>query len=125
MNKNNKSLLPGLLVGLALGLTFTVLLADEENRNRVKKSFRKFKRYLGDTDIAQSYRMVKDELIYKLKNSEGKFKDISKDRFSDIVEDTIEELKDKLNIPEKRLDRIGRFLKRDYETIRNELKDVI
>jgi gas vesicle protein len=125
VNKNNKSLLPGLLVGLALGLTFTVLLADEENRNRVKKSFRKFKRYLGDTDIAQSYRMVKDELIYKLKNSEGKFKDISKDRFSDIVEDTIEELKDKLNIPEKRLDRIGRFLKRDYETIRNELKDVI
>jgi hypothetical protein len=108
-----------------LGLTLTILLTDEENRNRVKKSFRKFKKYLGNSDMGQSYRMVKDELIYKLKNSDEKFKDINKDRFSDIVEDTIEELKDKLNIPEKRLDRIGRFLKKDYETIRNELKDVI
>ena len=95
------------------------ILTDPEERERIIDIFKE------RTDEALSqYQNARQMLMENLSEVKGSWQDIDKDKYMEVVANTIEQIRDDQSLPLRQLNKLKQYFEADYKLIQSKVKSM-
>ncbi len=128
------------LMGVSVGLVASWLLPDKTlsgSKKKTRAAFNYLKEVLTDTDeqerikdifkentqeAADAYRAAREALMSNLSQVKDTWSKIDKDKYMEIIEDTMDEIREKQSLPLSQMNKLRRYFEADYKFIQDKIK---
>lgn len=93
------------------------ILTDPDERERVKDIFKE-----RTQEAMGSYQQARETLMANLSSMRGSWEDINKDKYMEVVNQTIEEIRDNQALPMRQLNKLKQYFEADYKLLQSKAK---
>lgn len=93
------------------------IMTDPEERERIKDIFKE-----KTEEALDQYQEARSILMKNLADIKGSWQDIDKDKYLEVVGNTIDEIRDNQALPMKQLQKMRQYFEADYKLLQSKAK---